>query len=118
MLYVFRLIKIGINVVNDDDFITILGCDGVIQLTANLTDSSACDIPCTGDDTLICGGSNHISIYTNGIPSPKIPTVAFMLQSDSDAAIVNIWEWVGCFRYFCLCVRPRRFSKSDFGLLK
>jgi len=72
-------------------------CDGVIQLTANLTDSSACDIPCTGDNTLLCGGSNHISIYTDGTPSPKIPTVAGLRQPDSDAAVINIWEWVGCF---------------------
>ncbi|KAF8155387.1 hypothetical protein B0H34DRAFT_859808 [Crassisporium funariophilum] len=72
-------------------------CDGVIQLTANLTDSSACNMPCKGDVTLVCGGASHISIYTDGTPSPKIPTVATRRQPVLDAAQVALWQYAGCY---------------------
>jgi len=72
-------------------------CDGVIQLTANLTNSSECDIPCSGDGTEICGGTSRISIFTDGTPSPKIPTVAFMTLPDFDAEPVPPWNYIGCY---------------------
>lgn len=75
------------------------GCDGVIQLTANLTDGSECNTPCSGDDTLTCGGTKRISIYTDGTPSPKIPTLAFRPEPTEDAAFIPFWQYAGCYRY-------------------
>ncbi|KDR79574.1 hypothetical protein GALMADRAFT_223731 [Galerina marginata CBS 339.88] len=71
-------------------------CDGVVQLTANLTDPSECNLPCKGDTTLTCGGSNRISIFTNGTPSPKIPTTAIS-QQRSDGLLLPLWQYVGCY---------------------
>jgi len=87
--------------------VCISGCDGVIQLTANLTDSVSgeCDIPCIGDNKFICGGSDRISIYTNGTPSPKIPTVATRPEAD-DALPIGIWQYAGCYRYHCFYFVP------------
>ena len=78
------------------------GCDGVIQLTANLKDSSECNTPCSGDNTLLCGGTKHISVYTDGTPSPKIPTLAFRPEPTEDAAFIPFWQYAGCYRYFCV----------------
>ncbi|KAF8952775.1 WSC domain-containing protein [Flammula alnicola] len=71
-------------------------CDGVIQLTANLTDSSECNLPCKGDDTLICGGNDRISVYTDGTPSPQIPTIA-LPNPPLDGSIEPLWQYIGCY---------------------
>ncbi|KAF8956218.1 hypothetical protein BDZ97DRAFT_1852734 [Flammula alnicola] len=72
-------------------------CDGVIQLSANLTDPGDCNLPCKGDNTLTCGGSNRISIFTNGTPSPKIPTAALPRVSGFDGLLLPLWQYVGCY---------------------
>ena len=71
----------------------------MIQLPANLTDSSECNIPCSGDNTLSCGGQNRISVFTDGTPSPKIPTLAFRPEPNLDAAFIPYWQYAGCYRY-------------------
>ncbi|KAF8960481.1 hypothetical protein BDZ97DRAFT_1922209 [Flammula alnicola] len=66
-------------------------CDGVIQLTANQTDVSACNAPCTGDGTLLCGGHSRIEIFTDGAPSPAI------LTDTEDDIDESFWQYVGCY---------------------
>ncbi|KAF8959586.1 WSC domain-containing protein [Flammula alnicola] len=68
-------------------------CDGVIQLSANQTADSDCDLPCAGDSTLICGGNDRIQILTDGAPSPAI------LQDVTDPLhqTLELWQYVGCY---------------------
>lgn len=75
------------------------GCDGVIQQIANLKDSSECNTPCSGDNTFTCGGQNRISIFTDGTPSPKIPTLAFRPEPTEDATFIPSWQYSGCYRW-------------------
>lgn len=45
-------------------------------------------MPCKGEDTLICGGRSHISIFTDGTPSPAI-------QQDLTNPLhqtINMWD--------------------------
>lgn len=80
-----------------------LGCDGVIQLTANATDDSECNLPCSGDDTLLCGGSSRIMVFTDGTPGPKIPTLA-LIPTVGDGYANALWQYVGCYRYVLICL--------------
>ncbi|KDR69000.1 hypothetical protein GALMADRAFT_145744 [Galerina marginata CBS 339.88] len=72
-------------------------CDGVIQLTANLTGSSECNLPCKGDPTLDCGGSSRISVFTDGTSSPKIPSLALSNPFGAHDALIDLWQYVGCY---------------------
>ncbi|KDR68204.1 hypothetical protein GALMADRAFT_44889, partial [Galerina marginata CBS 339.88] len=72
-------------------------CDGVVQLTGSLKDNSECNTPCAGDNTLLCGGTHRISIFTDGTPSPKIPTLATRPEPNLDEAFIPYWQYAGCF---------------------
>ncbi|KAF8965554.1 hypothetical protein BDZ97DRAFT_2074600 [Flammula alnicola] len=76
-------------------------CDGVIQLSGNITDPSECNLFCEGDEfkELTCGGNERLSIYTNGTPSPKIPTAASPFEDDAALAetIPVVFNYVGCY---------------------
>jgi len=87
----------------------------VIQLAGHLTDSSECDMPCRGDDTLLCGGKNRISVYTDGTPSPNIPTMAFRPEPGLDAAFIPAWQYAGCYRYSYVTVFSTAFNTSHYS---
>jgi hypothetical protein len=49
---------------------------------------SACSDPCTGDNTLTCGGMNAITIFANSAPNVIHP---------ANKPFVNTWQYKGCF---------------------
>lgn len=81
-------------------------CDGVIQLSGSPADPSECNLSCEGDSfkQFSCGGTNRVTIFTNGAPSPKIPTAAAAFFGP----LVDVprsteeqnppWNYVGCYR--------------------
>ncbi|KDR72310.1 hypothetical protein GALMADRAFT_143158 [Galerina marginata CBS 339.88] len=80
-------------------------CDGVIQLTATAVNASECNLFCQGDKSggSSCGGNNRISVFTNGAPSPGIPTAStpeFGSLVDVPGQIEELrqpWNYVGCY---------------------
>jgi len=70
-----------------------------------MVDSSECNLFCDGDKfkEFSCGGNDRISIFTNGAPSPKIPTAATpffgpLVDIPGVAAELNQpWNYVGCY---------------------
>ncbi|PPQ77803.1 hypothetical protein CVT25_015297 [Psilocybe cyanescens] len=82
-------------------------CDGVIQLSGSPADPSECNLSCEGDSfkQFSCGGTNRVTIFTNGAPSPKIPTAAAAFFGP----LVDVprsteeqnppWNYVGCYSH-------------------
>ncbi|CAA7263497.1 unnamed protein product [Cyclocybe aegerita] len=59
-------------------------CDFNIQGTATQVEDAECNFPCAGDETLDCGGSGRVSVFTNGGLPP------------TNRATVGSWTFAGC----------------------
>ena len=40
-------------------------CGNYLENTADIVDSSSCDLACSGDSSELCGGADFYNLYTN-----------------------------------------------------
>jgi len=63
-------------------------CGNIPTESASITSDSACNSPCVGNSSEICGGSDSLSLYWNGLGVQGAPT--FLQQ-------FGAWNLSGCF---------------------
>lgn len=75
-----------------DLMLWITDCGNVLSIIAmNATDSD-CNVPCAGDNTEMCGGSERLNLYWSGAGPPPPPTMV-------DTSSTGAWNLLGCYKY-------------------
>jgi hypothetical protein len=70
---------------------------------------SDCNYRCIGNLDENCGGEYSLNLYYSGAPVPPLPTIV---------QLVDVWNWVGCYRYastHCFFVRQRTCDFHKLG---